>query len=528
MSRRALALAVAGIGILALVLAVLVPGKPPPSSDVPESRAVRVVQERIEYPVPAPSVAEGPEAGAAAEPEPETETPSDPHAAWKLCVAVRTPAGDPVREAAVIFFAEASRCWVEAETDERGEATLDVKGTGVLVVAAEPPAGPGVAKDLAPPASGAREVEVTLSEGLVIEGVVRNRDGAVPAGPVEILAVPRDLPPQIEALHRRVEMGTAGRFRVAGLVPGRHALVVLPSNREDGVRPEEVPLVDAGTRDVRLDLAPHAAVEVRIVREGGWVEEDEQTAITVLDATGRRRAGSRYTPESPEREVSTFHLRPGLWRIEIVSDGYVPQEPIEIEVAPTDRRREVIVSLRRGEGPTGRLRLQVVVRGSAEPPRRVAIERGSRPLTFTTRTEELVNGSVTLELPAGRHCLTIARPPDARPFAASWLGTELEVEITAGGAVAREVVLQAAGWVRILRPETAPRGIALGFDEKDLRGYATLRAPDGRGFVPARGGQAMPFAPGRYVVEDRRRDGRVVRKTVTIRAGETTEVDFRD
>ena len=267
---------------------------------------------------------------------------------------VRDGRGSPVPGARVVAIASGAAAVPgpprEATTDADGRFAIDRLEAGSFRVLAEAPGFESA--ELPPVALPSAEVEVHLAgEAQVIAG--RVLAGGAPADGARVL-----LAHGTETTAREALALADGTFMFAGVGPGLYALRAtrgsLASPVAAGVTVEAGPArrpakVDA--RDVRLELAPGAFVEGRVVDDagapvagagvrveptGGDLTSDQVTA----DGAGRFRAGP---------------FAPGEYRLIPARAGYVPARSVTARLdaaAPASGQRLELV---RGVMLTGRV-----------------------------------------------------------------------------------------------------------------------------------------------------------------------------
>lgn len=144
-----------------------------------------------------------------------------------LAGALRDPEGQPLAGVIVRAAGLDSPLAVEASSDERGRFALGPLVPGAFRVLARPSAELGLAS---PPAAdfeaGRADLELVLVRAASLEGLVHGAGAA--QGEAEVALVPED---SESAVGWRPARTREGRFRFAGLPPGRYALV---ASRPDG------------------------------------------------------------------------------------------------------------------------------------------------------------------------------------------------------------------------------------------------------------------------------------------------------
>jgi hypothetical protein len=213
--------------------------------------------------------------------------------------------------------------------------------------------------------------EPAASDALAIEGVVTDLDGAPLYGVLVEAATPGGATPAASESTDRT-----GRFRIAGLGPGRYDLRF----ELDRVTARAV-AIPAGTDQVRVRLGrPRGLVLRGTVPQGAeepaawrYVVERETPAGLVREQAGR----------SVRSRVPLGGLAPGRYTITVAGGSFAPARVDGVEVVDGAEVREVVVAL---SAPGGTIEGRVL-RGSAGTSALVAWRR-LEPRDPWPRTDE--------------------------------------------------------------------------------------------------------------------------------------------
>ena len=251
----------------------------------PNVIAVRVVDADTRKPITSYTVSVLPHDG----------TPPIPRATDR---ATRTEVPTPVRSTTGIFKAD------------RAKGTWDVvvQAADYLPASAEVPV----------PAMDAKPIEILLSHGPSLTGLVHDDDGL----PVQDIPVFLSVERGGEGLPRATvaRTGSDGRFRFSPLPKGVYGVALLePDNRVDRVGNLNV---DEGTTDIAIYLTPRHNLVINVKDRDGRPVTGAQVSLT-----GGPSAASARTEASGQARLR--HMSDGVYTVSISGEGF---ENLEDEV----------------------------------------------------------------------------------------------------------------------------------------------------------------------------------------------------
>ena len=437
---------------------------------------------------------------------------------WTLRVVVRNPSDYPVYDAALVFLDPDGRRVAEGRTDVQGQARLLVRGPGRLGVVAAYHI-PKLLPLMVSPESREKELTVKLETGPGISGVVLDQYGApLSRGRrVRVLAVPVEPNPWYAGLNKRRWSATTkigGRFRIGNLPPGQFRLKVSERKRPSAGRPPEMDAVaETGNRDVVIQLAPSLGLRFHLLdSETGEAVVTGVTKLVLFDGEGQ--GTSTQVSGSTTGTLIVWDLPGEKFRFSVSAEGYEDTGILEGEAAPGTPPQDLNVLLLPLGDSMARVELRLI--GPDGKP----VEKGKlnrivvmgdpeqENLAMYSSDHEAPGGLLVLELNPGTHEFTLEAPHT---------GTDpvvLVFKVGKGERLARDVVFGRTGSVKVVTgsEEWVPIHFYL---------------PDGMRFHPVRNKGSLygGIEPGEVTVEAEL-DGERVRKKVTVRTGETTEVRF--
>ncbi|MCA9676724.1 MAG: carboxypeptidase regulatory-like domain-containing protein, partial [Myxococcales bacterium] len=188
---------------------------------------------------------------------------------------------------------------------------------------------------------GRRHLDVDLVPEAIVVGRVVDGDGETGVGGVAVSVWPAAWPARRWPTPTSVISTSDGRFRIAGLDPGRHVLFARTGPQQSG----NVPVVAvAGTETAEVVLrlgAPMVEVRGRVVEDGHAV-----VGATVIATRGEGAARRRLVGSPPTDEAGRFTLRiSSASRLSFEVPGHDVTAPAWVDV-PDDGRRGVVVDVR--------------------------------------------------------------------------------------------------------------------------------------------------------------------------------------
>lgn len=434
----------------------------------------------------------------------EDAAPDDPIPDGHLRVLVIDETGAPVPGAFLCVDGPAMEEAVRVRTGEDGRARPAARGRVDLSIRDWGRHAP-IRLAGRRPTPDEPEIVVRLEPGLTIEGRVLTPTGT-PHEMGRVEAVPVAPPGWLGPSRFTARTDRDGTFVLRGLLPGEYRIEVHPNDPAPGFAPDPPPVATAGDRDVEIRLTPVAVVvvvlsdaetgdEIRTWRRIVEIPDDGEAPL--VESIG----GSDGRIELPPRR--------GAFRFRVDAEGYASSDVYRFDPADGFDYRVYRIALRPDPDARATLRLRLVDdRGPLPPPTAIYLIRG--PLRFR-ESVVVEDGAAILTLPCRPVRLGI-------PGTETHCSADFEVDLPRGGDAERTVVVERAGTIHALRPP-GPEGDILLFGPDGERRTVLLGRSLSGGWVDLVG-----VRPGEVTVDFARPDGRHVRRTVTVRPGETVEV----
>lgn len=334
--------------------------------------------------------------------------------------------------------------------------------------------------------------------------------------------VRRDSPtPEGKYVHEKTKTDETGRFRFAGLPPGRYEVEVELPDKAVGVEAPRGLVVEAGGPPLEIVLEPRCSLTVHVD-----FDEDPAGPVAALQACAVGPGGENYGSQAHTNVVngSRFRFEPRRGEritLRAAAPGY---EPIEEEflVGANDRKRSHRLVLVKDRSPRGAAHITLVDdRGERVPGMRVYLRVSPNlgaPVGKSSKT-----GEIEGELPAGRRVLE-ASNRSYRGFEQPWIETRFEVDVAAPARSEFVLTVRTGGWFRITGVDRDAGNMTIRpTDSGEAWSCSLYRAPDGNGSVLNR---CNPFPPGRYVLRWEPEGGAAVTREAEILPARVTEVTF--
>jgi protocatechuate 3,4-dioxygenase beta subunit len=433
---------------------------------------------------------------------------------------VRLADGTPVAGAEIFATDRDQAVWSDTASNSDGGFRLGCLSPGLFTLHARHPDHQDIRVDGVKVTAGpAVRLDLVFEAGHRMTGRVVDDEGGPVAGATVVVSDPMGVG------RDPVVTDAEGRFEVGGLGPGSTWIVAEKAGhgRKEvfGFAPddEDVVIVLGRAGGLRLrvrSLAEDRPLErcrVRVHREG----ENERTMIRDLV---RARWRDVETPGGTGRIQG---LTAGTYVVEAAADGHAPARVTGVVVPPEGTSEEVVLELDReavlegrvvllpDETPVGGVRLTLM------------LDLGGRPLATTDRVEtSAVDGSFRFgELAPGRVSLTVTHPG---------LGSQAVVGDASREEGAPPLIVRLSAQARIVGRVLDPEG-------RPVPGAAVRALPS---FIQSLWQDATTDEDGRFAFESlapgsvrvvwvphRPEWGRVLSRTVELKAGEQTTVDLR-
>ncbi len=239
---------------------------------------------------------------------------------------------------------------------------------------------------------GRKQFDVELvPEAVVLGRVVESRGGKPIAG-MGIRLYPAAWPQRLRTTTAVAISDSEGRFRIAGLAPGRHTLYA--QDRGHVVRPTPI-LIHAGSESPEVLL--HA--DDRLALRGKVVESGQAVGgARIFSLIGGLRQGGSTIADA-DGEFSLWPVAEGSIQFEV--EGYLVTSPLEHEVSAATLDRPLVITVAR----LGAIRGKVLHGGAPIANAEVRASGDSQARTRSDRTDE--DGVFELRgLAAGNYELT--------------------------------------------------------------------------------------------------------------------------
>jgi hypothetical protein len=170
-------------------------------------------------------------------------------------------------------------------------------------------------------------LELDLHPALTITGVVREKDGRPCVG--RVVAIPQGAPAVEYRIGTGSDIGSDGRFKARGLLPGLYDLEVRPSRNYHNntcLLSQRFPAVAAGSHDVQLVLGDDETVNVEIEVAASEGQIAKMTVQNGIFYPYKQRETSGHIPDAHQ----TFSGLSG-WPEDALSFVGVPTEPSNLD-----------------------------------------------------------------------------------------------------------------------------------------------------------------------------------------------------
>jgi protocatechuate 3,4-dioxygenase beta subunit len=259
---------------------------------------------------------------------------------------VRGPDGQPLAKAFVAarpLSPEPGEPTMGTRTDAQGRFELALRRRGPHRVRVE---SPGLAGRTLARVEPGTPLTIDLARGAAIEGVVRDGDTNEPAPGVRVETQDRDAmgtADQPDAGRIQATTDAAGRFKLAGLGPGRHDVWARARGRSASRR-----AVAPGAR-VELTLQPSATLHGVVTGPDG-----KPVADAIVTALGFRSARVASERSDAQGRYEVAGLAAGLYDVAVRATGLAPGVVPDV-VLDVRNETQVDVALRPGARVIGRL-----------------------------------------------------------------------------------------------------------------------------------------------------------------------------
>ncbi len=447
---------------------------------------------------------------------------------------VSDPQGAPIAGVGVVVLGAAQGISLQAGTDAGGRYRVGGLDAGEYRVTAFSDAHllDLAGKSVQVPATGDVVLDIVLETGLAIEGTVVGPAGEPVAG-ARVSASPERVRADKarSGSGRDAKSGPDGRFSLSGLAEGTFALRASGPNG-GAYTSARLEGVEAGATGVRVVLGLGGTIE-GLVHDGATGAPVPSAGV---DLGGEVDPGAGGAERRAAKEEATWSRtktgEDGVFRFDGVAPGVYRITARAADRAPGEVGGVLVTA-------GGSARVDVILEAGAEVAGRVVALPGRVPVAgASVRDATRGSGSVSVKgdgaggaptddagrfvlrgVAAGRRRIAAtapSRPPGEAPVDVPASGGRVEVEIVlpAGGAIEGRV-LDATGAPRAGAVVSAFSAEVAGKAEVDADGRYAIRG------LPA--GQAFVFVEG---MDEAKRSGPAGFRTVSVRDGETTVLDF--